>query len=109
MKIQVNKKFLKDLARLSANNRQKIESFVFVESQMIQSIESEGVFEKLKGYQHYYRARFGNYRVGVRYEDGVLIFERSIAPERYLPVFSIKGTVQLYFYYARVPRVTKFS
>jgi mRNA interferase RelE/StbE len=86
--VKVNKKFLKDLAKLPLNDRQKIESFVFEESEKIESLESTGGFEKLKGYQTYYRVRFGNYRVGVRYENEILIFERVLHRKeiyRYFP------------------------
>ena len=33
---------------------------------------------KLKGYRNYYKIRFGDYRVGLRYEDDTLIFERVL-------------------------------
>lgn len=85
---KVNKAFLKDLAKLPISERQKIEVFVFKESEKIESIEAAGMFQKLKGYQTYYRARFGDYRVGVRYEDDVLIFERVLHRKeiyRYFP------------------------
>ncbi|MEX2335718.1 MAG: type II toxin-antitoxin system RelE/ParE family toxin [Fulvivirga sp.] len=88
MKVQVNKRFLEDLAKLTVTDRQKIENFVFAESEQIESIESAGVFEKLKGYSSYYRIRFGNYRVGVRYFEGIMIFERVLHRKeiyRYFP------------------------
>lgn len=78
MKVLVNKRFLKDLSILPAGNRSKIEDFVFNTSEKIDSIESAGVFEKLKGYHIYYRVRFGDYRVGVRYENETLVFERVL-------------------------------
>lgn len=78
MKTQINKRFLKDLAMLPASDRQKIEIFVFEESKKVKSIESAGIFEKLKGHHMYYRVRFGSYRVGVRYENEILIFERVL-------------------------------
>lgn len=88
MKVQINKKFLKDLAKIPFNDRQKIETFVFKESKKIVSIESAGIFEKLKGHYDYYRVRFGNYRVGVKYEYEMLTFERVLHRKeiyRYFP------------------------
>ncbi len=88
MIIQVNKKFLKDLAKIPPGDRQKIQAFVFEESDKITSIESAGIFEKLKGYQTYFRIRFGNYRVGVSYENEVLTFQRVLHRKeiyRYFP------------------------
>jgi mRNA interferase RelE/StbE len=84
----VNKKFLKDLAKLPASDRKRVEVFVFNESENIHSIESFGGFEKLKGYAGYYRVRFGDYRVGVKYEGDVLVFERALHRKeiyRYFP------------------------
>lgn len=78
MTIEVNKKFLKGLARIPIVDRQKIEKFVFEESKNIETIELAGIFEKMKGYQNYYRARFGSYRVGVSYQSGTLVFERVL-------------------------------
>lgn len=88
MKVVVNKRFLKDLAALPASDRKKIERFIFDDSAKIESIESVGVFEKLKGYHVYYRVRFGDYRAGVRYENETLIFERVLHRKgiyRYFP------------------------
>ena len=88
MIVKVNKTFLKDLAKLPVNERQRIEKLVFKESEKIEAIEATGLFQKLKGYETYYRARFGNYRVGVRYENDVLIFERVLHRKeiyRYFP------------------------
>lgn len=88
MIVRVNKAFLKDLAKLPVSERQKIEVFVFEESENVESIEAAGIFQKLKGYPTYYRARFGNYRIGVKYEGEVLIFERVLHRKeiyRYFP------------------------
>ena len=88
MIVKVNKAFLKDLAKLPVNERQRIEKWVFEESEKTEAIEATGLFQKLKGYETYYRARFGNYRVGVRYENDVLIFERVLHRKeiyRYFP------------------------
>jgi mRNA interferase RelE/StbE len=75
--VKVNKKFLKDLSGIPTRDRQKIEQFVFKQSKKISSVEEGGVFEKLKGYQTYYRIRFGNYRVGVSYQDDVLTLAKG--------------------------------
>ena len=88
MIVKVNKKFLKDLAVLPAQERRKIENLVFEESPQFSTLESTGIFEKLKGYPFYFRARFGNYRVGVKYENDTLTFERVLHRKeiyRYFP------------------------
>ena len=88
MTIKVNKKFLKDLSKVPSKDRQKIEQFVFDKSKEMNSVEEGGIFEKLKGYQTYYRIRFGNYRVGVSYQEDVLTFQRVLHRKeiyRYFP------------------------
>jgi len=76
--IQVHKIFLKELASIPKKERVKIENFLFEEV-----IEFNNPFQipnlrKLKGFKNYYRIRFGNYRVGVRIEKSVIVFERVI-------------------------------
>ena len=78
MKVLVNKKFLKELTTLPEKERTKIEKFVFKDTAnylMLSQIPNLG---KLKGYRNYYKIRFGDYRVGLRYEDDTLIFERVL-------------------------------
>ena len=88
MRVEVHRKFLKDLAKLPTQERQKIEHFVFEESGQLTSIEDDRRFKKLQGFSTFYRARFGDYRVGVRYESNTLIFERVLHRKdiyRYFP------------------------
>lgn len=88
MTVTVNQKFIKDLAKLPTNYRQKIEQFVFEESERFESIEEIKGLKKLQGYQTYYRRRFGDYRVGIRFEDDELVFERVLHRKdiyRYFP------------------------
>jgi len=78
LKISINKKFLKDLAKIPSKDRARIERFVFEELEQYEGIEGIGNMEKLQGYETFYRARFGNYRVGVRYENNELTVERVL-------------------------------
>lgn len=78
MKISINKRFLKDLAKIPSRDRGRIEAFVFEELEQYEGIEQIGNMEKLQGYETFYRARFGNYRVGVRYENNELTVERVL-------------------------------
>ncbi len=78
MKVEFRKKFLKDLSQLPASYRREIEKFVFEDVQSVQSFFDLKKFEQLKGYLSFYKARFGHYRVGVKYEDNILIFERVL-------------------------------
>lgn len=58
--------FLRELARLPAKLRAPVEVFAFEElPSAINPYAVRGV-EKLKGYRDLYKARFGEYRVGIR-------------------------------------------
>ncbi len=78
MQIKIHRKFLQELASLPYKDRQKIEKFVFEQSSTFQSLHDIKGLSKLKGYQNYFRLRFGNYRVGLRFEKGTLTFERVL-------------------------------
>ena len=78
MRLQYHKKFLKDLASIPAKERKEIENFVFNEIQMHSNIYDVQRFEKMVGYEGYYKARFGSYRIGVKYLNNVLTFERVL-------------------------------
>jgi mRNA interferase RelE/StbE len=66
--VQYTRTFLKEMARLSANVRQRVEAIAFGEA-----IQDDpylmGNVKKLKGYQEYYRLRVGQYRVGIRIDS----------------------------------------
>ncbi len=78
MIVQYRKKFLKDLASIPSKDRKEIEKFIFNEIQMYSDIYDEKQFEKMVGYDGYYKARFGNYRIGVKYLNNTLTFERVL-------------------------------
>lgn len=72
MQISYSKKFLKQLADIPAEFRHKIEQFAFVELPKATSLAELGKVEKLHGYAGYYKVRFGNYRLGVHFENDVV-------------------------------------
>ncbi|HEX7585362.1 MAG TPA: type II toxin-antitoxin system RelE/ParE family toxin [Prolixibacteraceae bacterium] len=78
MNIRVNKVFLKELAKLPARERQKVEKLLFEEVENYKSPTQIPNFRKLKGYRNYYKIRFGDYRVGLKLEDDTLYFERIL-------------------------------
>lgn len=78
MIIFINKRFLKDLAKIPSENRARIETFIFKELDQYQNVEQIGNMKKLKGHNTFYRVRFGNYRVGIRYENEKLTVERVL-------------------------------
>lgn len=88
MKTLYSKKFLKDLASIPAKERLSIEKFVFETLLTCNSLGESGRVEKLKGKENYYKARFGDYRVGLRFENSAVILERVLHRKdiyRYFP------------------------
>ncbi|MDZ7775661.1 MAG: hypothetical protein U5L09_08725 [Bacteroidales bacterium] len=78
LEIQFNKKFLKDLSQIPELQRKKIELYVFQDASSFKGLEDVRGLKKLKGFKHYYRIRFGNYRAGISYKENVLTFERLL-------------------------------
>ncbi len=68
------KTFLKELAKLPEKYRIQIESFVFGDA-VKENPFATGKLEKLIGYEEYYKARFGVYRVGIRINDVEKVIE----------------------------------
>ena len=88
MNIEYRKKFLKELAKIPSEIRIRIEDFVFEELPVLDSVVHIKKLEKLKGYHNYYKIRFGDYRVGIKVEDEVIILERALHRKdiyRYFP------------------------
>jgi mRNA interferase RelE/StbE len=69
---------LKELAKVPAQERQRMEHFVFEEVAASESLASFTQVTKMKGYDHFYRARFGNYRLGIEKQGDVLLFKRAL-------------------------------
>ncbi len=72
MKVEYSKKFLKQLATVPSDIRSKIENFVFEELLSASSIYEMGKIEKMKGYEDFYKVRFGNYRLGLVIENEII-------------------------------------
>jgi mRNA interferase RelE/StbE len=68
------KTFLKELAKLPEKYRLQIELFVFGDAVKVNPFAT-GKLEKLTGYEEYYKARFGVYRVGIRVDDVEKVIE----------------------------------
>jgi mRNA interferase RelE/StbE len=75
MQTKFKKSFLKQLAVLPKDVRQRIETFVFEELPKIQTISEIGKIEKMQGYEGYYKIRFGSYRVGLEVDNQEIIVQ----------------------------------
>lgn len=78
MKTAYRKKFLKELAKVPLSYRSNIESFVFKELPKLKFIAESNKIERLKGCTNYYKTRFGDYRVGMKLDNDILIIERVL-------------------------------
>ena len=88
MKIEYRKKFLKELSKIHIRERSRIEAFVFKDLPEANSIFELGNVEQMKGYPSYYKVRFGQYRIGIKLKDGVVILEKALHRKdiyRYFP------------------------
>jgi mRNA interferase RelE/StbE len=76
VKTLYQKRFLKELAHIPSPVREEIEQFVFHELPITSSPFQDGRIEQLHGYPHYFKIRFGNYRVGLKIEhDSILLMK----------------------------------
>lgn len=78
MQVIYNKKFLKYLASVPSKQRVKIERLVFKDIPIDSSLLAIKNLKKLQGYELYYRIRVGDYRIGLKFENQSLIFERVL-------------------------------
>ena len=61
-----------------AEYRPRIETFALEEAAAAAGLDELGQCVKITGYDHYYRKRFGDYRVGFKVEGDVLTFYRVL-------------------------------
>ena len=88
MKTLFRKIFLKELAKIPIKTRSKIERFVFKDVPNLKKLGDSIKIEKMSGYPNYYKARFGDYRVGLKLENDEIIFEKVLHRKeiyRYFP------------------------
>lgn len=76
-RVRHTRTFYQELARLPAGVRKRVEEVAFGE-EIKEDPLLAGKVQKLKGYQEYYKMRFGSYRVGLRidFEEKVIEFRR---------------------------------
>lgn len=87
MKIRVNKTFLKELAKIPKKERQKAEKLVFEKSERFSDLHQIPNIGKLKGYSNYYKIRIGDYRIGLKFINDTLTFERILHRKDIYKVF----------------------
>lgn len=81
MDLVVEKQFSKQLKRCPKNIRSKFES-LYGKLENVNSLNDIPNLKKMVGFDQYYRIRLGDWRVGFRYEEGVLkiVYLMAIGP-----------------------------
>ena len=72
--VRHSRTFLKELARLPAGVRERIELVAFGEA-IKEDPYLGGKVETMVGYREYYKIRYGSYRVGLRIDRGARVVE----------------------------------
>lgn len=88
MKVLYSRKFLKELSQIPSKERTKIEKFVFEVIPQLNNISESYKIESMKEYKNYYKVRFGDYRIGLKTEENLIILERVLHRKeiyRYFP------------------------
>ncbi len=78
MNIFYQKKFLKDLARIPLPIRKEVEKFSFNDLLLIKKFNELENIGSMTGYPHYYKKRFGDYRLGFHFEKDIITLERVL-------------------------------
>lgn len=76
MKIKHRKKFLFELARIPSFYRKQIERFVFEDFPANPSLKYWDNIQPMRSDGSYYKIPFDQYRIAIKLEGGILIFER---------------------------------
>lgn len=88
MTVLYQKKFLKDLHAIPVSVRKRIEHFSFIELLSIKSFNQIKGIERMTGYLHYFKLRFGDYRLGIHFNNDTITLERVLHRKevyRYFP------------------------
>ncbi len=75
MNIFFKPSFIKDIKKLPARIRQRIEILCFIDFSLVLDKKELDV-ELVKGFKNYYRIRLGDYRIGFKKENDCIIFMR---------------------------------
>ena len=89
MNVEYSARFVKDLKALKGTpSFAKIRELVFESVPVAETLDEIPHFAKLEGYDNYYRIRVGDYRIGVKIENEVVVFMRVLHRKeiyRYFP------------------------
>lgn len=78
MDIRFEKSFAKDLKSLKNKTLLDRVKSIIEEIKNVESIIEINNLRKLKGYDGFYRIKFGDYRIGIEFIDNEIIFTRFL-------------------------------
>lgn len=88
MQTKYKRTFIKDLQQLPADIRKGVELLSLDEIPCLKNISEIKHLKKIKGYSGYYRIKFRDYRIGIEYRGGIIVFMRVLHRKeiyRYFP------------------------
>lgn len=78
MKVLYERKFLKDISKITDKSVKKQLLEIINKIKSTDNFSGISSIKKLTGYQYYYRIRLRYYRIGIKYRDDILTFERFL-------------------------------
>ena len=88
MKLEFRESFLKDIKHIKEKGVKKKVAAVITEAKASSSLSAIRNVKKMEGSESYYRVRIGDYRIGFKAQDKVLVFLRCLHRKdiyRYFP------------------------
>jgi len=88
VKLEFRESFLKDAKRIKEKGLKKKVAAVITEAKAASSLSAIRNVKKMEGSESYYRVRIGDYRIGFKAQDKVLVFLRCLHRKdiyRYFP------------------------
>lgn len=86
MNVEFIPKFDKDIKNLPTATKKQIKKLIETVKKEKALNEVTGV-TKMKGHTEYYRVRLGHYRIGIKNENGTIIFMRAVKRNDIYKVF----------------------
>ncbi len=78
MKVKFEAKFAKDLRTIREQKMLSKVQEIIGECKSASSLSELNHVKKMQGYERFYRIRLGDYRIGIEFVDGELIFTRFL-------------------------------
>lgn len=78
MKVKFEAKFAKDLCTIREQKMLSKVQEIIGECKSASSLSELNHVKKMQGYERFYRIRLGDYRIGLEFVDGELIFTRFL-------------------------------